>query len=157
LEVISLILVMMETFNVEYSRIITFVAQLGAAMIAGLIIGLEREYKGKQAGLKTNALVAIGAAVFVIISLRYQNQPGVDITRVLGQVATGVGFLGAGVILQKGGKIEGLTTAATIWCSAGAGCLAATSMYVELGILTIVVVLINIGLGYIDSKIDPNT
>ena len=113
----------MGIFHFESSEVITFLIQIGFALIAVLVIGLEREYKGKQAGLKTNALAAISSAVFVIISLQYQDQDGVDVTRVLSQV--GVGFLGAGVILQKGGKIEGLTTAATLWCSTGAGCLAA--------------------------------
>jgi putative Mg2+ transporter-C (MgtC) family protein len=143
----------METFQFEPNQILTFLIQISFAMISGLVIGLEREYKGKPAGLKTNALVAIGAAVFVIISLRYQNVDGVDVTRVMSHVVAGIGFLGAGVILQKGGEIEGLTTAATIWCSAAAGCLAATSMYTELGILTLFVVLINIIFGQLNSKI----
>ena len=143
----------MDTFQIESGQIFTFMIQIAFAMISGLVIGLEREYKGKQAGLKTNALVAVGSAVFVIISLRFKDETGVDVTRVLSQVATGIGFLGAGVILQRGGKIEGLTTAATIWCSAGAGCLAATAMYVELGILTILVVMINLVFGYVDSRI----
>ncbi|MGY8914848.1 MAG: MgtC/SapB family protein [Flavobacteriales bacterium] len=135
--------------------VIEFCLKIGLAMVSGLLIGLEREYKGKHAGLKTNTLVALGAAVFVIISLRYQGEANVDVTRVLSQVIIGIGFLGGGVILQKEDKIKGLTTAATIWCSAGAGCLAATGMFIELGILTFVVVFINIIFGYIDSKIEP--
>lgn len=123
------------------------------ALFAGLLIGLEREYKGKSAGLKTNMLVAIGAAVFVSTSLQFRYEDGVDITRVLGQVVVGIGFLGAGVIVQKGDKIKGLTTAATIWCSAAAGCLAATEMYGELLLLTLLVVFINIVFGYVDTRI----
>jgi putative Mg2+ transporter-C (MgtC) family protein len=133
-----------------------FVIQVGVAMIAGFCIGLEREFKGKHAGLKTNMLVAIGAAVFVAISLRFQDESGVDITRVLSQVIIGIGFLGGGAILQKSNKIEGLTTAATIWCSAGAGCMAAVDMYVELAILTLLVVTINIVFGFIDRRIKSN-
>jgi len=133
-----------------------FAVQIGLAMASGLCIGLERELKGKQAGLKTNMLVAIGAAVFVAISLRFRGEAGADITRVLSQVVIGVGFLGGGAILQKSNKIEGLTTAATIWCSAGAGCLAAVSMYGELAFLTVLVVLINSVFGYIDKKIEEN-
>lgn len=71
----------------------------------------------------------------------------------LGQVVMGVGFLGAGVILQKKDKIKGLTTAATVWCSASAGCLAAVSLLWELAILTFLVITLNVIFGYIDSKI----
>lgn len=133
-----------------------FAVQIGLAMASGLCIGLEREIKGKHAGLKTNMLVAIGAAVFVAISLQFRGEADADITRVLSQVVIGVGFLGGGAILQKSNKIEGLTTAATIWCSAGAGCLAAVSMFGELAFLTVLVVLINSIFGYIDKKIEEN-
>ncbi|MBC8770061.1 MgtC/SapB family protein [Arenibacter sp. BSSL-BM3] len=135
--------------------VIEFSVKIGAALFSGLLIGLEREYKGKHAGLKTNSLVALGAAVFVLISLKYQGEANVDITRVLSQVIIGIGFLGGGVILQKEDKIKGLTTAATVWCSAAAGCLAATGLFVELAIFTMVVVLFNLIFGYIDSKIEP--
>lgn len=135
--------------------VLEFSVKIGAALFSGLLIGLEREYKGKHAGLKTNSLVALGAAVFVLISLKYQGEANVDITRVLSQVIIGIGFLGGGVILQKEDKIKGLTTAATVWCSAAAGCLAATGLFVELAIFTITVVLFNLIFGYIDSKIEP--
>ncbi|MCM5663354.1 MgtC/SapB family protein [Galbibacter mesophilus] len=138
----------------ENIKVADFILKLGSATVAGLLIGLEREYKGKSAGLKTNTLVSIGAAVFVIISMQYEHQFGVDATRVLSQVVVGIGFLGAGVILQKDNKIKGLTTAATIWCSAAAGCLAATALYVELAFLSTLVVIINLLFGYIDSKIN---
>ncbi|MCM4166495.1 Protein MgtC [Arenibacter antarcticus] len=144
---------MLETST--YEEVIQFSIKIALAMISGLCIGLEREFKGKHAGLKTNTLVAIGAAVFILISLRYQGEENVDITRVLSQVIIGVGFLGGGVILQKENKIKGLTTAATVWCSASAGCLAAAGMFAELAILTVLVILINVVFGYIDSKIEP--
>ncbi|WP_240905083.1 MgtC/SapB family protein [Flagellimonas oceani] len=135
---------------------INFTLKIALAVLSGLLIGLEREYKGKNAGLKTNTLVAVGACVYVLISLQFYGEEYADITRVLSQVVTGMGFLGAGVILQKEkeDKIKGLTTAATLWCSGGAGCLAATAMFVELGILTVVVVVINIVFGYVDDKIE---
>lgn len=136
--------------NLEY---ITFLLKISLATIAGLIIGLEREFKGKEAGLKTNALVSIGSAVFVLISLQFRGEDYADVTRVLSQVVTGIGFLGAGVILKRGDSIIGLTTAATVWCSAAVGCLAAVGMYVELGFLTLVIVLINLLFGYLAPKI----
>ncbi|WP_228853342.1 MgtC/SapB family protein [Aegicerativicinus sediminis] len=146
--------------SLDFSSIdtVTFIMKIGAATLSGIFIGLEREMKGKSAGLKTNTLVAVGAAIFIIISLQFENVKYVDLTRVLSQVVTGVGFLGAGAILQKKNKdkIKGLTTAATIWCCAGAGCLAAVGMYKELAILTVWVVLFNLVFGYVDTKIRPH-
>lgn len=124
------------------------------AAIGGLVIGLEREYKGKSAGLKTNAIVAIGASIFVMISLQFIDHSNTDITRVLGQVVAGVGFLGAGVILQKERKnlVRGLTTAATIWCSAAIGCLAAVGMYAELLFTVALLIGINLFIGMFSVK-----
>lgn len=130
-----------------------FAIRIAAATLAGLLIGMEREYKNKSAGLKTNALVALGAAVFVLVSLQFEGEKWVDTTRVLGQVVVGIGFLGAGVIFQKGNKIEGLTTSATIWCSAAVGCLAALGMFMELALVTVVIVVINLVFGYLDTEI----
>ncbi|MCW8981976.1 MULTISPECIES: MgtC/SapB family protein [Altibacter] len=134
-------------------EIYEFAIRIGCAIGAGLLIGIEREYKKKSAGLKTNMLVSLGAAVFILLSLRFMGEEHVDITRVLSQVVIGVGFLGAGTIMQRGKDIYGLTTAATIWCSAAAGCMAGFGLFWELGILTAVVVLINYVFGIIDSKI----
>ncbi|HET8855039.1 MAG TPA: MgtC/SapB family protein [Salinimicrobium sp.] len=128
--------------------------KIGAAVIAGLLIGLEREFQKKHAGLKTNALVSLGAAVFVLASLHFEGEEYTDLTRVMGQVVTGIGFLGAGVILHKGATIEGLTTAATVWCSAAAGCLAAIGAYWELLILTVLIVFINVFFGFVDDYIN---
>ena len=132
-----------------------FALRIGLALAAGLLIGAEREYKGKSAGLKTNMLVALGSAVFILISLKFEGQKYVDITRVLSQVVIGIGFIGAGSILKDDDKnlIKGLTTAATVWCSAGAGCLAGFGMYWELIVLTLVIVISNLVFGYFDSKI----
>ncbi|MER3375021.1 MAG: MgtC/SapB family protein [Allomuricauda sp.] len=147
---------MTENFTNDSAQIMDFALKVGLATISGLLIGLEREFKGKEAGLKTNTLVAIGAAVFVLISLRFYGEEYTDITRVLSQIVTGIGFLGAGVILQKKKeeRVKGLTTAATLWCSAGAGCLAAMAMWLELAILTFLVVVINIVFGYIDDRLE---
>ena len=130
-----------------------FAIRIACAIVAGLLIGFEREYKDKEAGLKTNALVSLGAAVFIMISLNFQGEKYVDITRVLSQVVIGIGFIGGGTIVQHGKDIKGLTTAATIWCSAGVGCLAAFGMYWEFAILTAVVVLFNFIFGKVDKRI----
>ena len=126
-----------------------------AALVAGFCMGLERQMKGKHAGLKTNMLVALGAAIFIMISLVFADNPTTDMTRVVGQVIVGVGFLGAGVILRSSDKkrIEGLATAATIWCSAAAGCLAGLAIYDILAGFTVFVVLVNVVFGYLNKKV----
>lgn len=136
-----------------------FGIRIGAATLAGVLIGIEREIQNKHAGLKTNALVSLGAAVFVLVSLQFEGEENVDTTRVIGQVVTGIGFIGAGVILHRGTTVRGLTTAATVWCSAGAGCLAAIGMFLELALLILLIVFINVAFGaldaFIDKKVNP--
>lgn len=134
-----------------------FMVKIGLSALAGFLIGLEREFKGKPAGLKTNMLVSLGACTFVLLSLHLQGGNNIDLSRVLGQVVIGVGFLGGGVILKKNNSIEGLTTAATVWCSAAAGCIAAMYLVGNLILFTAMVVAINIIFGYMDSKIKQNT
>jgi len=130
-----------------------FIIALLCANIAGLAIGLEREAKSKPAGLKTNILVSIGSCIFVIVSQEFMQVGSTDMTRIIGQIVVGVGFLGAGVIFQKNrkNKVEGLATAATIWCSAAAGCLAGFSYYLELIIFCAMIVLNNLVFGYINQ------
>ncbi len=134
-------------------ELLEFGYRIGAALLAGLFIGMEREIHNKNAGLKTNALVSLGAAVFVLTSLSFAGDDYVDTTRVIGQVVTGIGFLGAGVILHKGNVVRGLTTAATVWCSAGAGCLAAIGQYSELLLLVGVIVFVNVVFNPVDRFI----
>lgn len=133
-----------------------FTLKIGAALIGGIIIGFEREYRGKSAGLKTQTLVAIGSAVFISISLMFAGEDYVDITRVLSQVVIGIGFLGGGVILEKKDRVKGLTTAATVWCSAAAGCLAGFGLFKELAILTVLVLIINSAFRLVNDKIEEN-
>ena len=130
-----------------------FVIRLLVAMAAGFVIGIERQWHGKNGGLRTNTLVAIGAAIFVLISLRLSFASGGDSTRVIGQVVTGIGFLGAGVILHQGVAIIGITTAATIWCSAAIGCMAAAGYFIETSICTLLIIIINVLMHYVDNWI----
>ncbi len=123
----------------EYSD---FLLRLLAAVAAGGIVGLERQISNKNAGFRTNTLVAVGSAIFVSISLKLTHNQG-DATRIIGQIVTGIGFLGAGVIMHKGFNVQGLTTAATIWCSAALGCLAGLGIFVELFTATILIIIIN--------------
>ena len=97
------------------------VGRLGLALGVGSAIGFERQWNQKMAGLRTNALVALGAAGFIV----YSSMVGQgDPTRVAAQVVSGIGFLGAGIILREGANVHGLNTAATLWCSAMAGAFA---------------------------------
>ncbi|MBV8165207.1 MAG: MgtC/SapB family protein [Alphaproteobacteria bacterium] len=102
-------------------ELIAAVARLGLALLLGAAIGFERQWHQKMAGLRTNALVALGACGFVVFSAMVgQGDP----TRVAAQVVSGIGFLGAGVILREGVNVHGLNTAATLWCSAMVGTFA---------------------------------
>lgn len=120
-----------------------FTIRLLSAAIAGLLIGFERQWSNKSAGIKTNTLVAIGAALYVLLSINLTTENG-DTTRIIGQVVTGIGFLGAGIIFKEGLNVHGLTTAATVWCSAAIGCLAAAGYYFEAFIGTVIIILVNL-------------
>ena len=97
--------------------------------------------------------MAVGAAIYINISYQYMGMDNVDISRIISQIIVGVGFLGAGVIVKNEEHISGLATAASIWCSAGLGCLAALKMYVELATATILIVSINLIFGYLNRYI----
>jgi len=114
--------------------------ELLLAAVAGGVIGLEREVRGRQAGFRTNILVAVGSALVMIVSNRiaFHDWPDeahrhinitVDPARIAYSVMTGIGFLGAGIILHHRGGIRGLTTAAAIWCVAGLGLSAGLGLY----------------------------
>lgn len=130
-----------------------FVIKVFPATIAGLLIGLERELQGKHAGLKTNALVALGSCIFIVLSLEYEGEKYIDTTRVLSQVIIGIGFIGAGTIMKKGKDVEGLTTAATIWCSAGVGCLIGFAHIPEAAVITVLVIGLNFVFSIVERKL----
>ena len=137
-----------------------FISRLACALVAGIIIGTQRELKQRQAGLTTNSLVAVGACIFILISesviMRATLAGGPvnnDNLRVLSQVVTGIGFLGAGVIMKDGLTIHGLSSAATIWCSAAVGCLCGYGMWEFALIAVAVIILINWGLKGIELYI----
>lgn len=112
------------------------------ALAAGAIIGAERRRGNKLAGIKTHALVCVGAALFTILGIEFGG--GTEGARVVGQIASGIGFLGAGAILRDGTTVKGLTSAANIWCVAAIGCLAGAGLLrlVLIGSVTILVCLL---------------
>jgi len=95
---------------------------LGTAVALGAVIGFERQWRQRLACLRTNTLVALGAASFVVYENLFSSEA--NITRVAAQVVSGIGFLGAGIIFREGLNVRGLNTAATLWCSAAVGVLA---------------------------------
>lgn len=103
-------------------------ARILVAGVAGAIVGFERRYSGKRAGIRTVTLVSMGAAVFTVVSI--YGFEGADTARVAAQVASGIGFLGAGTILQHRGNVRGLTTAAAIWVAAALGVAAGTGLFI---------------------------
>lgn len=104
------------------------------AFVLSTLIGAERQYRQRSAGLRTNVLVAVGAASFVSLGLRLNGDSGA--TQVAAYVVSGIGFLGAGVIMKEGSHVWGLNTAATLWCSAAVGALCGVGLVAEAGVLT---------------------
>ena len=115
------------------------VIKLIVALALGLVVGIEREFVGKEAGTKTYSLVTLGAALFTIISFD-PNFP--DPSRVIAQIITGIGFIGAGLIIFHENKIHGLTTAAGLWTMAGVGVAAGMGYYFLAVVSTLLVLFI---------------
>ena len=111
-----------------------FLLRIGSAFVMGTLIGLERQYRQRDAGLRTNVLVTVGSAAFTVLSYAMTSGNG-DPSRVAAQIVSGIGFLGGGLIQKDGFNVKGLNTAATIWCSAASGTLVGVGMFAESAIL----------------------
>jgi putative Mg2+ transporter-C (MgtC) family protein len=122
----------------------SFLLQLAMSVLCGAIVGVERQLRGKAVGIRTSILICLATQVFVRLSTDLtETGPLADPTRVLGQVVTGVGFLGAGVILAKGGAVTGVTSAAVVWMLAAIGSTIGVGRPVEaLGLSSLVVVIL---------------
>jgi putative Mg2+ transporter-C (MgtC) family protein len=128
-------------------------AKLGLAVLLGGIIGFERERSGKPAGLRTNILICIGAALLMDVSIRIGLVDGQrigDPGRIAAQIVSGVGFLGAGTILHSQGMVTGLTSAATIWVVAAIGMAVGAGFYVEGMSAGLLVIFVLAGLGRVE-------
>lgn len=125
----------------QLSQTPNFWLPLLAAFFLGGLIGLERQFRQRNAGLKTNILVAVGSAVFVNMSQILFGDEGA--IRVAACVVSGIGFLGAGVILREAGAVVGLNTAATLWCSAAVGACAGAGVYVVACLATALILTTN--------------
>jgi len=127
--------------NINLAATLNTLVSLFFAFCFGSVIGLERQVRQRTAGLRTNTLVAVGAAVFVDLAIRLGGSEGA--TRVVAYVVSGVGFLGAGAIMKEGANVTGLNTAATLWGSAAVGACAGASFIVEAALATIFVLASN--------------
>lgn len=119
-----------------------YLMRIGCAFLMGTLIGIERQYRQRNAGLRTNVLVSVGAAAFTVLSCNMTVGNG-DPSRIAAQIVSGIGFLGGGLILKEGFNVRGLNTAATIWCSAACGTLSGVGLYAEAGVLVACVLMVH--------------
>ncbi len=125
---------------------------IGTATFCGTIIGLERQLRGKPVGIRTATLIVLGTYLFLATSFLIQGE-GVDHSRVVGQIITGIGFLGAGVMLAKDGAVVGVTSAATIWVLASIGVMIATDHLLASVKISLLVVAILYGVDVLESNV----
>ena len=132
-----------------------FVLHIAAALLMGMAIGLERQFRQHTAGLRTNALVCVGAALFVSLSrmIDHEGSP----TRIAAQVVSGIGFLGGGVILREGFNVRGMNTAATLWCSGAVGTLAGSGFVFHAAVGTVTVLFVHLALRPVVRMIDARS
>ncbi|MEM5774009.1 MAG: MgtC/SapB family protein [Anaerolineaceae bacterium] len=128
------------------------IIKLLLAVLAGGLVGLEREYRDKAAGFRTLIFICAGACLFTILSVKFA--PNNDPNRIAANIVTGVGFLGAGVILRDGGKVTGLTTAATIWLTAAIGMGIGGREYLISGLMVVIAMVVLWLLPAVEHRID---
>jgi len=130
---------------------VMFIVHLLIAIFAGIIVGLERQWQQKLAGIRTTALVSFGACIFVSLST---FMAGGDPTRIAAQVVSGIGFLAGGVIIRDGFSVSGINTAATLWCSAAIGSFIGAGYPAEGVIAAVMLMVLNIILRLFSRKMD---
>ena len=131
---------------------VQFIIRLMLAQLLGAAIGVERQWRQRMAGLRTNALVSTGAALFVMLGSMIPGES--SSTRIVSCVVSGIGFLGGGVILREGFTVRGLNTAATLWCAAAVGCLAGWGFLPEASIAALSIIGANVLLRPVALKIN---
>lgn len=141
----------MEYFYFDFSYFNQIIIKTLVATICGFIIGYDREIKGKTAGIRTNVLMCVGCSIATTISILFSGN--IDPTRIIGQIITGIGFIGGGVILKTDDKISGVTTAAFLWVVSILGILIGVGRLFESIILSIGLILISRLLEYVETYI----
>ena len=142
--------------------VVEIAARLALALVAGGALGLERQWHGKPAGLRTHMMVSLGAAAFVLITLELYDaaiEAGgehmrLDPLRLMQGLVGGIGFLGAGSILRQGDSVEGLTTAASVWIAGALGAACGGGHYVIAGLTTAFGLIVLLALGALEHRID---
>jgi putative Mg2+ transporter-C (MgtC) family protein len=132
-----------------------FIANTLVAMLLGVAIGLERQFRQHPAGLRTNTLVALGAALFVSLSRLMDDSSSP--TRIASYIVSGLGFLGGGVILREGFNVRGLNTAATLWCTGAVGTLAGAGFPGHAAVGAAAILMVHVTLRPVVRKIDAYT
>ena len=127
--------------NVDFASLADTAVSLTTAFLFGGLIGFERQYRQRTAGLRTNILVAVGAAIFVDAANRLTGYDGA--IHVMAYVVSGIGFLGAGVIMREEGNVRGINTAATLWASGAVGACAGADLILEAGLATLFILAAN--------------
>lgn len=128
-----------------------FWTKIVLTVLCGGIVGLERQMKGKPAGIRTSIFICLGTNLFISLGIAHSGQ-NVDVTRVLGQVVTGIGFLGAGVIISREELVRGITSAAVIWVLAAIGAMVGFNHFLEAIVITLLTLLILIGIGFFENQ-----
>jgi len=119
------------------------------SVLCGFVVGIERQTKGKPVGIRTSILICFGTMLYIYLGSHINE--GRDVVRVLGQVVTGIGFLGAGVIMTRGNAVTGMTSAAVVWLLAGIGAAIGFQFYLLAIIITIVAIGILIGVEFLEE------
>ena len=129
-------------------------AQIGAAVLCGFGFGLERQFRGRPVGVRTAIMICLGSEVFVQLGSSITVAPNADPARVLGQIITGIGFLGAGVMLSRGSYVLGVTSASIIWMIAAVGAVIGLN-FVEAGIaITITCIIVLLFFEFLEKYFD---
>lgn len=127
----------------EIDILLFLLPKVGVALLVGTLVGVEREYRGKLAGIKTNALICAASALFTALSLLMSEYgstspaPSADVTRIVAQIVSGIGFIGAGAIFKSTSKVQGLTTAAVIWTVSALGILIGYGIFLSTILITL--------------------
>lgn len=135
----------------ELDIFVYLMPKVGVALLVGTLVGIEREYRGKLAGIKTNSLICAASALFTSASLLMSGYgsatpvPSADVTRIVAQIVSGIGFIGAGAIFKSSSKVQGLTTAAIIWSVAALGILIGYGIFLAtIGITLVFIVFLSL-------------
>ena len=131
----------------ELQVLLFILPKVGVALLVGTLVGIEREYRGKLAGIKTNSLICAASALFTAVSLLMSQygspnaSTGNDVTRIVAQIVSGIGFVGAGAIFKSASKVQGLTTAAVIWFVSALGIMIGFGLFLSSILITVATVI----------------